>query len=385
MFDDFHLVKLIVPPTISIRFAARAIQDVDSKILLVCDSHRRLLGTVTDGDIRRAVSESRDLDLGVDTIMNRRPKVAGLTEPEAVARARMRATTIRHMPRVDREGRVVALLMRDKTNDLVQRRNAAVLMAGGRGSRLIPLTDHTPKPLLKVGAKSIIERQIELLIDHGFCRFYVSVNYLAQMIEDYLQDGAHLGVEIRYLREDKPLGTSGSLGLLESQEEPIVVLNGDIITKANFSAMLDYLAQTGVAATMGVREHSYTVPFGCVHMEGDRIARLEEKPTFWHMINAGVYVLAPEALDHIPPGRFFDMPELFGALIDAGKHTNTFLISEEWIDIGRKEDLLLAQRNFAAEYNFNGSVKGSVKDSFNDTIRDTVKDSVKVSVKDGVM
>jgi NDP-sugar pyrophosphorylase family protein len=232
---------------------------------------------------------------------------------------------------------------------VIEQEAAVVLMAGGRGSRLMPLTQDTPKPLLKVGSKPLIERQIEQLVGQGFRRFFISLNYLGHMIEDYFGDGSRFSVRIDYLREDKPLGTAGSLSLLQKIDEPLIVMNGDIITKANFVAMLAHFHDEGVAATMGVREYLYTVPYGCVRINGAAIAELEEKPTFRHLINAGIYVLSPDSLSLLQRNAYCDMPQLFNAVIDSGRKANTFHITEEWIDVGQKEDLLWAQKLFAIE------------------------------------
>lgn len=349
MINDATLNSLVIAPSLTIRSAARVIQSADIKILLVCDGERKLLGTITDGDIRRAVSNGDDLDGPVDSIMNKSPKVARRDESEEILRPRMRASVIRHMPRVDQDGHLIGLVLLARLDDVRQRESAVVLMAGGRGSRLMPLTANRPKPLLEVGKKPVIERQIEQLISHGFHNFYISVNYLGHMIEEHFGDGSRLNIKIEYIRETEPLGTAGSLFLLPPQEHPVIVMNGDIMTKADFGRMLDFFTEEGVAATMAVREHHYTVPYGCVSMDNGRITSLDEKPTFRHLINAGVYVIAPHALELLPRGEFFDMPQLFESLIGRGHPTNSFLVSEEWIDIGHKDDLVWAQKVFAGD------------------------------------
>jgi len=349
VISEAILNSLVVAPSLNIRSAARAIQSAEIKILLVCDGKRKLLGTVTDGDIRRAVSNGDDLNGPVGSIMSRSSKVAQADESEEILRPRMRASVIRHMPRVDRDGRLIGLVLLGPLDNVRQRNSAVALMAGGRGSRLMPLTANRPKPLLEVGKKPVIERQIEQLINHGFHHFYISVNYLAHMIEEYFGDGSRLNIKIEYIRETEPLGTAGSLFLLPPQEHPIIVMNGDIMTKADFGRMLDFFTEDGVAATMAVREHHYTVPYGCVSMDKGRIASLDEKPTFRHLINAGIYVIAPHVLEFLPRGQFFDMPQLFETLISKGQPTNSFLVSEEWIDIGHKDDLVWAQKILAGD------------------------------------
>lgn len=343
----------LVAPSVQIREAAQLIQVAEIKILLVCDESRRLLGTLTDGDIRRAVSEGIDLNSGVETIMNTSPKVARPNDNLGSLRAFMRVSVIRHLPRLDEAGRVIGLMVLDRLEALAVQPGAVVLMAGGRGSRLMPLTKDKPKPLLPVGGKPVIERQIEQLIQHGFRRFYISVNYLGNMLEAHFGDGSRLGIEITYLREDKPLGTAGALARINGETAPIIVMNGDIISKTDFSNMMSYFLEGHVDATVGVREHLYTVPFGCVALrEGGLVAGIEEKPSFRHLINAGIYVLSPSALAHVPKDEFFDMPQLLQALVDENRRVNTYQITEEWIDIGQKEDLLWAQKLFAIEDSF---------------------------------
>lgn len=344
MVSRSTLLSVTISPRETIRAAAQRIQDAEIKFLVVCDENGRLLGTVTDGDIRRGVSTGQNFEGTVDLIMNRSPKVADAQERVEVLRMRMRNSVVRHMPRVDKEGRVFDVVLLDSVVNIVQRDASVLLMAGGRGSRLMPLTADTPKPLLKVGNKPVIERQIERLIGFGFKRFFISVNYLGHMIEDHFGDGSRLGVEIVYLREQQPLGTAGALGLLPRQQAPVVVMNGDIITKTDIGNMLDLFLAENVAASVGVREHHYTVPYGCVSVDGQQIVALEEKPTFRHLINSGIYVLASDILSEVRADAALDMPDLIQNLIASGRRANSYVITEEWIDIGRKEDLEWAHK-----------------------------------------
>lgn len=338
-----------ISPETPIRKAVDIIQNHPVKIALVCDESARLLGTVTDGDVRRAIIESADLSGSVATIMNRHPKTASEQTSRRAALDYMRRIVIRHLPQIDKDGRVINLFLLDELEDVTRRDNAVVLMAGGKGVRLRPLTDNTPKPLINVGSKPVLERLIEQFIHHGFHRFYISVNYLGEKIIEYCGDGSKWGVDIQYLREREPLGTAGSLSLLEPQAHPFIVMNSDIITRTNFRHLLARFEEGHVVGTMGVREYLYTVPYGCVSEQNGRIEGLHEKPTFRHMINAGVYVLAPSALKVIPNGQRCDMPELFDMLLDRKKPTNVYIITEEWIDIGRREDLIWAQQVFGWE------------------------------------
>jgi dTDP-glucose pyrophosphorylase len=348
-----NIKKIIQDTTVSpdtpIRTAVDIIQNHPVKIALVCDESGRLLGTVTDGDVRRAIIDNVDLSGTVATIMNRHPKTTSEHTSRRAALDYMRRIVIRHLPQITDEGRVVNIFLLDELEDVTRRDNAVVLMAGGKGVRLRPLTDNTPKPLINIGGKPVLERLIEQFIHHGFHRFYISVNYLGEKIIEYCGNGSKWDVEIQYLRETEPLGTAGSLSLLEPQDHPFVVMNSDIITRTNFGHLLARFEEGGVEGTIGVREYLHTVPYGCVSEQDGKIESLHEKPTFRHMINAGIYVLSPSALKLISNGQRCDMPELFDMLLDRKKPTNIYIITEEWIDIGRREDLLWAQQVFGWE------------------------------------
>ena len=343
------IASLILSPDASIQDAAKILQGQEIKIVLVCAPDRRLLGTVTDGDIRRAVGEGRDLSATVAKSMNQFPKTTGNhSNPDELADY-MRREVVRHLPELDSEGRVVNVFVLDGLENPSAKDSAVVLMAGGEGLRLRPLTENTPKPLLKVGNKPVLERQIEHLRSQGFRRFYLSINYLGHMIEDYFGDGGVWDVQISYLKESKPLGTAGALSLLEPQSRPFIVCNGDIITKTSFGNMLTCFEEDNVHGTIGVREFSNTVPYGCGQLKDGRIVSIREKPTFRHLINAGVYVLAPDVLKLVPEDEYYDMPSVFIDLIRRGLPTNVYQITEEWVDIGRVDDLAWAQQHFGPD------------------------------------
>jgi dTDP-glucose pyrophosphorylase len=342
--DANKIIKEIsLLPGAPIREAAGVIQDHEIKLVLVCDGDGRLVGTVTDGDIRRAVMNNEDMDSSVNKIMNRNPKVTRQHDNRWEIRESMRNSIVRHMPELDGDGKVISVFSLDGPEDVAPMPNAVVLFAGGQGTRLRPLTESVPKSLLDVGGKVVLERTVEQFIGHGFHKFYVSVHYMAEKIEAYFGDGSKWGVDIRYIREGKPLGTAGALALLEKQDIPFVVMNGDIITKVNFRAMVE-MCQQDVAGVMGAREYLYTIPYGCMDIDGEKIVAVDEKPTQRHFINAGIYVLSPGAMEHFPEQDFFDMPDVFHSLIEAGKLIRHFYITEEWIDIGNKDDLAWARQ-----------------------------------------
>ena len=341
--EDIQRITLALDAPI--REAARVIQTQHIKFAVVCDPGGRLMGTVTDGDIRRAVLADIAPGEPVERIMNRHPQVTRRHDNRVMIREQMRTAVIRHLPEVDAEGRIVDIFCLDEPAQYAPLPNAALLMAGGRGERLRPLTADRPKPMLSVGGKPVLERAIEHLIDQGFRRFYVSINYLGHVVEEHFGDGTRLGVEITYLREDVPLGTAGAITRLAPQTHPFLVMNGDLVTKANIRGMID-LCSAGCEAVMAAREYAYTVPYGCLAVEDGRIRDIEEKPTLYRYISAGMYVLAPSAQSFLAPDEHLDMPELFRRMIQAGRDVRFHHVTEEWIDIGNREDLEWATRLF---------------------------------------
>jgi dTDP-glucose pyrophosphorylase len=333
---------ILVGPDESIRETIRRIDGSSLQIALVVDAQRKLLGTVTDGDVRRGILKGVSLEDPTTRIMNAKPTTARQGDDRDSMLAAMRARSIHQIPVVDPDNRVVGLEVLDSL--LGQKReNLVVLMAGGRGVRLRPLTDETPKPLLHVGTKPILETILESLIEQGFGRFYLAVNYLAEKFEQHFGDGSRWGVDIRYLRESTPLGTAGALSLLpERAAKPLLVMNADLVTRIGFGHLVDFHVKNKAVATMGVREYDFQVPFGVVHMQNERIVEVQEKPTHRFFVNAGIYVFDPSALDAVPAGRRFDMPDLFNALVKQGQQTAVFPIREYWLDVGRHDDFARA-------------------------------------------
>lgn len=311
-----------------------------ASIVLVVDEAGVLEGTVTDGDVRRAIIAGQPLDTPVERIMNVDPVAVQASATREQVLTLMTSRGIRHIPRVDAEWRVMGLEVLDELLQQERRDNLVIIMAGGCGTRLRPLTNETPKPLLKVGNKPILETILDSFIEHGFHRFYLSVNYKAEMLEAYFGDGARWGIEIRYLREERTLGTAGSLSLLpEIPDRPLIVMNADLLTRINFAHLLDFHAEQGGEATICVREHDFTIPFGVVRLEENRFMGIEEKPVHRVWVNTGIYVLEPQILSLVPQGERFDMPDLFQRLIERCTRTAAFPIREYWLDIGHLEDL----------------------------------------------
>ena len=327
-----------------------AIQFIDRGavgIVLVIDNENKLVGTVTDGDIRRGILRGLTLEQPVSLVMNCHPTVARSNENRKNILRLMEQEELLQIPVVDGNGRVIKLEVLAEIIKTKRKENVVVLMAGGLGQRLHPLTNDCPKPLLMVGSRPILETILNNFIEYGFYRFYIAVNYKATMIEEYFGDGSKWDVEISYLREKDKLGTAGALSLLEEkQKEPIIVMNGDLLTKVNFNHLLDFHTEQIGQATMCVREYKFQVPYGVVQLDKHNLTGIVEKPVQNCFVSAGIYVLEPEALNLIPPQQYYDMPQLYKQLLDNSCSVTVFPIREYWIDIGRISDFEQANMEY---------------------------------------
>lgn len=339
--------KTLIRPEQSIREAIQTINDSAIQIALVVDEHMRLLGTVTDGDVRRGILRGLSLDHPVSEVMNVNPVFVreGMTQDTIFTL--MKEKKLRHIPVVDDKLRLVDLKIFEEMMFPPEKDNWVVIMAGGMGTRLRPLTEKVPKPMLEVGGKPLLETIIVNVSQQGFRRFFLAVNYRAEMIKDYFGDGSRFGVEIRYLEEEQPLGTAGALSLLPKKPvHPIIVMNGDLLTKINYSHLLQFHHDHQAVATMCVRGYEYQVPYGVVKFDQYRFVAMEEKPVQRFFINAGIYVLAPSVLASIPEGSFLDMTDLFQKISLEGQRAIVFPIQEYWLDIGRLEDYARANEEY---------------------------------------
>jgi len=339
--------KTFLAPTGTIADALRIIEESGVQICLVVDPEHRLLGTVTDGDIRRGILRALPLDAPVTEVMRTSPWVAPADESPDRLHTLMIQLEIQQIPLVDSAGRVIGLVTARDLSKSGDRDNWVVLMAGGLGNRLRPLTETVPKPLLKVGHKPLLETILETFRAHRFRKFFLSVNYKADMVKAYFGDGRRWGCEIAYLEETQRMGTAGALSLLPGRPTaPMIVMNGDLLTKANFAALLDFHQEQGAMATMGVRQYDFQVPYGVVEIERGHILSLTEKPVQNFFVNAGIYVIDPAAVDRVPENTFFDMTDLFGLLIKEKQPTSAFPICEYWLDIGKPDDFIRANDDF---------------------------------------
>ncbi len=336
--------KALIPATATLRQAIRNLDETALQIALVVSPEGVLLGTITDGDIRRGLLRGLDLDSVVEAIMYREPLVVPPTLGREIVLQLMQANRFHQLPIADASRRVVGLHLWDELVAPSQRPNLMVIMAGGLGTRLRPHTEKCPKPLLPVGGKPMLEHIIERARGEGFCNFVLAIHYLGNMIADYFGDGSRWQVKIDYLREESPLGTAGAVGLLTSRPNvPFIVSNGDVLTDIRYDELLDFHCRHSAVATMAVRLHEWQHPFGVVRINGVDIVGFEEKPIARSHINAGIYVLDPSALDALRGGEHCDMPTLFSRLQERAARTIVYPMHEPWLDVGRAGDLERAQ------------------------------------------
>ncbi|WP_428623814.1 nucleotidyltransferase family protein [Sedimenticola sp.] len=331
--------KSLVGADASLRNAIQAINDAATQIALIVDDQMRLLGTLSDGDVRRALLGGATLETPVNTIMHKNPTVARISDDRAARLEIMHRKVIHQLPIVDTDGIIIGLEVIDEFLGKPDRTEWVVIMAGGPGSRLKELTRDKPKPMLDVGPRPLLESIVGAFSSQGFRNIYLAVNYKAEQIEEHFGDGKNFGVDIQYLREQDRLGTAGPLSLLPSTPtEPIIVTNADLLTREDFGFMLDRHTQCQAQATMAVREYEIQVPFGVVCIDDEKISGIEEKPIQRFLVSAGMYVLAPEVVELVPKNTYFDMPALFEEVIRRGYHTRYHLVDGYWLDIGRPDD-----------------------------------------------
>lgn len=308
-------------------------------IALVVDKEDKLLGTIVDGDIRRAVLRGVSVKNFVEEAMNKKPVTAEAQQPAEAYLHLMISHEIQQLPLVETAGKLLGLiLLKDLQTELTGGLKA-VIMAGGLGVRLRPETERVPKPMLPVGDRPIMDHVLKRLRDSGIHEVLVSTHYKENMIREYLGDGSSFGVEIRYVNEEQRFGTIGGLRLMRQQlKEPFLVINGDILTTLDFSAMRMFHYQHQADMTIAVREHNLEVPYGVVRVEGEMVTGLEEKPMVPLLINAGIYLIDPSVIDYIPEGQYFDATNLIAKLIQEKCHLVPFPVLEYWIDIGQPVD-----------------------------------------------
>lgn len=343
--------KALIPLDLEIQKVLELIDINSQQIAIVIDEEGKLLGTVTDGDIRRGILKGISLDSPVSQIMNPNPiSIPKLEDRNSIIKI-LNANKVRHLPVVDDQRRVIGVERLDELISNPLNDSWVVIMAGGLGTRLRPLTNDCPKPMIKIGGKPVIQTALEQFISQGFGKFCITVNYKSEQIKDYFGDGSKFGVEIRYIDEEKLMGTAGSLRLLPFKtDEPILVVNGDILTKLSFDAMVKFHKKHQSKATIAVTTYDYQVPYGVIKANKSHLVGFEEKPVYSSFINAGIYVLNPEVIDYVPDNSCFDINSLFEILLQKEELVCIFPIREYWIDIGNMESFRKACENYDIEF-----------------------------------
>jgi dTDP-glucose pyrophosphorylase len=338
--------QILLKPDNTLEEAIKTLHEGGCRITLIIDDDGKLLGTLTDGDVRRALIKHISMDDLVVEVMNNKPETALKSDQRRQILSMMRKKKFLHMPIVNEQGVLVGLETLQHLIKNISYDNPVLLMAGGFGTRLLPLTKETPKPLLKVGKLPILETIITQFIDAGFHNFYISTHYKSEMVRKHFGDGSAWGVSIQYIHETKPMGTAGSLGLLprDIQDLPILVMNGDLLTKVNFEHLLEFHKEQGGVATMCVREYDFQVPYGVIESKECRITSIVEKPVHQFFVNAGIYVLNPALVKSVDGKTYLDMPSLLKSRIENGEQVDTFPLHEYWIDIGHLEEFERANR-----------------------------------------
>lgn len=339
--------SILLHQSSTIRDAMRSLDQGSLRICLLVNEHNQLLGTVTDGDIRRALLRDANMDDAVSLVMNTNPIT---TEQDSSREQRLQLMNqhdLTAIPIVDAANKVVGLETLHQAMAPQKHDNPVFIMAGGFGTRLHPLTDHCPKPMLRVGEKPMLEHLINQFVGLGFHDFYISTHYLPDVIRNHFGHGENWGVSIQYVHEQKPLGTGGALGLLPTSlpDMPLIMMNGDVLTKLNYAQLLRHHLSKNFDATVCVREDEHRVPFGVIETEDQLITSVVEKPTYRYKINTGIYVISPEIVRSVQPGQRIDLPTLLVQHRHQGKRIGTYTSYDYWLDIGQMKDYQKAQRD----------------------------------------
>ena len=338
--------QVIVGPKASIKQALDVLNRVGLKIVLVVNDKGEFIGTISDGDIRRGLLSGLNLSSSIESVVHTNALVVPQHLPRNMIIKLMISNQIFQIPVVDENKRVIGLHLWREVTEKPLRENLMVIMAGGRGTRLLPYTRDCPKSLLPVMGKPILAHVIERAKLEGISHFVLAINYLGHMIEDYFGDGENFGVKIEYVREGSPLGTAGAINLLTPKPtSTFIVTNGDILSNVSFGDLLDFHNNNNSRATMAVRLNEWPNPFGVVQTDGVKIVGYQEKPVMRTIVNAGVYAIDPSVLHLMTDSAALDMPQLFEMIREEGEPTFAFMIHEPWLDVGSPEDLSEANKN----------------------------------------
>ena len=346
----FDWKNIALAPDASIKEALKVLDTQAMQIVLVVNDQGRLLGTLTDGDVRRGLLSDKTLSSPVEEVMNKTPLYGLESENDVAWRKKMQEKGLRHLPILDLEHHVVSLFYL-KQSAARSLDNPVVIMLGGLGMRLRPLTETVPKPMLKVGGKPILETILNHAAEQGFTNFHFCINYLGDQIRSYFGNGERWGVNIDYVQEPQRLGTAGALSLLEGQlEQDFIVMNGDLLTKVDLRALLNFHHEHENRVTACVREYSQQVPYGVLELEKEQVAQIVEKPVYRYFVNAGIYAMSPESICHIPKKSFYDMPSLMEDMIAKQYRVGGFPLTDYWMDIGKMPDFEKAQVDYDVHF-----------------------------------
>jgi dTDP-glucose pyrophosphorylase/CBS domain-containing protein len=351
------LPPYLAAPDATLRTVTELIDRNAQGIALICDSERHLIGTITDGDLRRAILSGTSPEEPVRALLERKARedkmypapitaLAGTSPGDLIHL--MNERSIRHLPIIDADRRVVGLALLSELVREYELPLRAVVMAGGLGTRLRPLTERTPKPMLPVGGRPILEHILEQLRASGINRVNVTTHFHPDVITEHFGDGRDFGVDLTYVPEDEPLGTAGGLGQLFPEDQPLLVMNGDILTGVDFRAMLDFHREHAAEMTLAVREEEIQLPFGVVETRDFHVARIDEKPSIRRFVNAGIYLFEPSVRTYIPAGEAMDIPHLVECLIVDGRRVVSFPVHEYWLDVGQPHTYEQAERDYEA-------------------------------------
>lgn len=346
-----NIKDIVVKESISILEVMKIIDESSKQIAIVIDENNKLLGTISDGDIRRALLRNIPLTESVKEIYFKTPTVASINDSREEIINICKVKKIHQIPIVDSKGNLVGLEILDELISKEKKLNKVILMVGGLGTRLQPLTENIPKPMLEVGNKPILQTIVEKFAEYGYLDIVMCINYKSHVIKDYFGDGAEFGVNIEYVSEKDRMGTAGALSLLKDKpQESFFVMNGDLLTNVNFEHLHDFHTSNNSIGTMCVRDYDFQVPFGVVSIKDTKILSIDEKPKHKFFVNAGIYMFDPEILEYIPKNEFYDMPTLFKKLIDKNKKVISFPLREYWLDVGRIEEYEKANLEYPKEF-----------------------------------
>ena len=339
--------KVILKASNTMGKAIEVLEVEGQGIIMVADNQNKLIGTITDGDIRRALMQQKDVNTLLEEIMHQNPTTVSIEHSREQILSIMNQESILQLPVIDEQGTIVGLKSITNTIEADKHDNIVFLMAGGFGTRLKPLTNNTPKPLLMIGEKPILEIILDQFIESGFHNFVISTHYKAKMLQEYFGDGSNWGVNIEYIYEENPIGTAGALGLLRQNitNLPILVMNGDLLTKVDFESFLNFHNKNTGVASICVREYDMQVPYGVVNSSKHKLTGIVEKPTHKYFVNAGIYIINPSLLESLDGKTYLDMPDLLQHQINQDFEVNVFPLHEYWLDIGQLEQLQQAQQD----------------------------------------